>query len=342
MTQSSLEPRNLDEAERIARILQPHIPGDNVTLTAALVGIGQCVARGWSAWDTPSMVYVYGGRVGWSAVGVRRAVLEVATAQVTCRTGERFAMTVTPRDGGAPIEIETTIQWAKGSGYYRTGSKGKTKWESDPATMLETHGWRFAERRLAIGSDGDDAMPSPAEVAAETQAIADSTPRTYGGVPVPALPAPAPTPAPDYKAALRRHSALLDLSQFPADQRKALSAALLAAATDSLIAELDDPDTTDDSRRALLCAAMGATPEQVALLVPRPQDPPADPALIAMIIDCLDGFTVVSDDARNYIGTLTQPQAQALWADLEADHHTAAGRIPGVTTAPSKRKTKGE
>lgn len=340
---SSIEPRNLDELERAARVIMRCMSGDSVTLEATQIAMQQCAARGWSVWDAPGMTYVLQGRVGWSATGVRRSVLAVATAQVTERTAERFAMTVTPREAGSqPIEIVTTLDWAKSVKLYRVGKDATkpTKWQTDPATMLEAHGWRFASRRLCvdIGGSADDADPTPAEVAAATTEAAEA----------PAAP-PASgrfqprfsAPQVDYREALKPHTTLLRLADLAAEERRTLGAALLAAATPALVAELDDPATSDDTRRALLCSAMGATPEQEAIMLPRPQDPPADSSLLKAILDCLDGFAVVDDGARTYIGTLTQAQAQALWTDLETDHHAAAGRISGITTAP-KRSKKGE
>ena len=337
---SSIEPRNLDELERAARVIMRCMSGDSVTLEATQIAMQQCAARGWSVWDAPGMTYVLQGRVGWSATGVRRSVLAVATAQVTERTAERFAMLVTPREAGSqPIEIVTTLDWAKGAGYYRTGSKGKTKWETDPATMLEAHGWRFASRRLCvdIGGSADDADPTPAEVAAATTEAAEA----------PAAP-PATgrfhprfsAPQVDYREALKPHTQLLRLADLPAEERKTLGAALLASATPALVAELDDPATSDDTRRALLCSAMGATPEQEAIMLPRVKP---DSSLLDAIRLAVDAAAVISDAPAldTYLASLDATGANALWAAIEADAHTAAGALPGITTAP-KRSKKGE
>ena len=339
---SSIEPRNLDELERAARVIMRCMSGDSVTLEATQIAMQQCAARGWSVWDAPGMTYVLQGRVGWSATGVRRSVLAVATAQVTERTAERFAMTVTPREAGSqPIEIVTTMAWAKGAGYYRTGSKGKTKWETDPATMLETHGWRFASRRLCvdIGGSADDADPTPAEVAAATTEAAEApaTPPASGRF-QPRFSAPAPEI--DYRAAIKPHTTLLNLDALAPDDRKALAKALLAAATPALVAELDDPATSDDTRRALLCSAMGATPEQEAIMLPRVKP---DASLLDAIRLAVDAAAVISDAPAldTYLASLDATGAAALWAAIEADAHTAAGALPGITTAP-KRSKKGE
>ena len=339
---SSIEPRTLDELERAARVIMRCMSGDSVTLEATQIAMQQCAARGWSVWDAPGMTYVLQGRVGWSATGVRRSVLAVATAQVTERTAERFAMTVTPREAGSqPIEIVTTLDWAKSVKLYRVGKDASkpTKWQSDPATMLEAHGWRFASRRLCvdIGGSADDADPTPAEVAAATTEAAEApaAPPATGRF-QPRFSAPAPEI--DYREALKPHTQLLRLADLPAEERKTLGAALLAAATPALVAELDDPATSDDTRRALLCSAMGATPEQEAIMLPRVKP---DSSLLDAIRLAVDAAAVISDapalDA--YLASLDATGAAALWAAIEADAHTAAGRIPGVTTAPKRSKT---
>ena len=137
---------------------------------------------------------------------------------------------------------------------------------------------------------------------------------------------------------LKPHTQLLRLADLPAEERKTLGAALLAAATPALVAELDDHATSDDTRRALLCSAMGATPEQEAIMLPRVKP---DSSLLDAIRLAVDAAAVISDapalDA--YLASLDATGAAALWAAIEADAHTAAGRIPGVTTAPKRSKT---
>lgn len=342
MSPTYLNPQTLDDLREIAKIVLRSMP-PNTSLEQCMHCMAICASYGFSVWRAAELTQIIGGKPGPNAKMSRALVLRSnPKIETLCESPERVAIRVTR--GENSHTADWTMQRAIAAGYVSKNANYKTV----PQSMLAGRCWTeigsrlFADVDGAI-DDGDFAVPvTDAEVAAATTEAAEApaAPPATGRF-QPRFSAPEPTPPQvDYREALKPHTQLLRLADLPAEERRTLGAALLAAATPALVAELDDPATSDDTRRALLCSAMGSTPEQEAIMLPRVKP---DASLLDAIRLAVDAAAVISDAPAldTYLASLDATGAAALWAAIEADAHTAAGALPGITTAP-KRSKKGE